>query len=1095
MDACKLLVPVMLLGLILTVPDAAVATTPRLHETQRLALADPNSNDNFGFSVSLSGNTALVGACLDDVQASDGGSVPVFVREGETWRELQRLVASDGTAGDRFGRSVAIDGDTAVIGAWFDDARGFRAGSAYVFSFDGAAWIQIQKIAGRDTDDLDLFGASVAISGDTIVVGATGAGDEATPGSGVAYVFVRSGSVWIQEQRLVASDATSGVAFGVSVAISGDTVAVGAPIDSSLGPESGACYVFDRSNQAWAERQKLLASDGTQGDRFGASVALLEGTLLVGAPRSASARPRGGSAYRFTAAGGVFTEAQILVPCSGSPGDLFGFAVALSRDRAVVGATNQHEGDAATGPGAATVYDRATEPWSEAFRLVASDGAPGDAFGGSVAALDETVLVGAHLVDDPAPGAGAAYVFTGSPVPRSPIVNVGIHGDGLDIGDNAVLFASTEIQSGRDLNGDGDDDDTLLFLFDAGTRSLHDLGVMPPFGGVIVGDVAIFQASERDLDADSNGDGDRDDIVLERLDIPSLERSSLGLAVEVQSGPLRTGVRVLFEVSEFGEGRDLNGDGDTVDSILHAVRASDGRVDNLGLDRSLPRVGEELAVLTASEILEEEDLNGDGDQIDLVLHAYDPASGAVSNLGLAGAESFLLRVHRQVISSTFTESLVGEDLNADGDLGDSVVMAYDHARREVINTGLASFEYALQDPFLFIKVFELFQGQSDLNGDGDFLDSVLHVVDVRTGETVNLGLAAESFSVTEAGTVLFLVPESDQGNRDLNGDGDTSDRVAHVWDPVSRETRNLGVVLLLLSGEGDNSDIPVQLCETSEDLNGDRDVGDCVLHTYDGSTGKLVNHGLAVSGSVVVTENLIQFTVSERNQGNGDLNGDGDARDFVLHLLDTRTGEISNTRLAASPSVFAPRSDDLVAVPVEELRQGRDLTGDGDLGDTVLHVIDALPCSLATSLDPSPLLLLNGRTRKVRVGVGEPLELTLRSPDSAPARYILWVWSAGVENPVTFFSDDIGCTVNPTPLSPLLSPQPFAALRSPGIPGELTRGLRVLPGPASAPFTVSRPSRASHVGRFTIQGFVEDPSALSFTGFSRTNALVVTIEE
>src|SRR6266540_2641401 len=223
----------------------------------------------------------------------DGGEVWLEVDDREavwpvtidpTFTQHQKLEASDPAAFDGFGFSVAISGETVVVGALFDDgAAGLQQGSAYVFARSGGVWTQQQKLLASDAAAGDAFGESVAISGETVVVGAQFDDDVAGDNQGSAYVFARSDGVWSQQQKLLASDAAAGDSFGVSVAISGETVVVGAPFDAgAAGNSQGSAYVFARSGGVWSQQQKLEASDAALGDQFGFSVAVSAGTVVVG---------------------------------------------------------------------------------------------------------------------------------------------------------------------------------------------------------------------------------------------------------------------------------------------------------------------------------------------------------------------------------------------------------------------------------------------------------------------------------------------------------------------------------------------------------------------------------------------------------------------------------------------------------------------------------------------------------------------------------------------------------------------------------------------------------------------------------------------
>ena len=210
---------------------------------------------------------------------------------GQTMADLfpeSKRTASDGAAADRFGRSVSISGDYAVIGAYYnDDDDGNRSGSAYIFERDGAGnWNEVQKLTPSDGAEFDYFGNSVSISGNYAVIGAYGDDDNGA-NSGSAYVFERSGSAgnWSEVEKLTASDGAASDRFGYAVSISGNTVVIGADSDDDdNGGNSGSAYVFERGGAGnWSETQKLTASDGAGFDFFGISVSISGNTVVIGA--------------------------------------------------------------------------------------------------------------------------------------------------------------------------------------------------------------------------------------------------------------------------------------------------------------------------------------------------------------------------------------------------------------------------------------------------------------------------------------------------------------------------------------------------------------------------------------------------------------------------------------------------------------------------------------------------------------------------------------------------------------------------------------------------------------------------------------------
>ena len=280
-----------------------IAIDPLIYREQKVIASDGAAGDFFGISVALSGDTALVGADLDDVSANSyQGSAYVFTRSGTTWTQQGKLTASDGAAGDLFGISVALSGDTALVGAYGDDvgANGDQ-GSAYVFTRSGTTWSLQQKLTASDGAAYDRFGNSVALSGDTALVGADWHNVGANPDQGSAYVFTRSGTTWSEQAHLTASDGAAYYFFGISVALSGDTALVGAYGDNvGANDNQGSAYVFTRSGTTWSLQQKLTASDGAAYDYFGNSVALSGDTALVGAVSDdVGANDSQGSAYFY----------------------------------------------------------------------------------------------------------------------------------------------------------------------------------------------------------------------------------------------------------------------------------------------------------------------------------------------------------------------------------------------------------------------------------------------------------------------------------------------------------------------------------------------------------------------------------------------------------------------------------------------------------------------------------------------------------------------------------------------------------------------------------------------------------------------------
>ncbi len=367
--------------------------------------SDGQAYDHFGWSVALSGDTAVIGAKDEDENGSGAGAAYVFVRSGSSWSQQGKLLASDGATADGFGYSVAVDGDTAIIGATGDDDQGNGSGSAYVFLRSDTSWSQQAKLLADDGSTGDSFGSSVSLSGDTAAIGADATDDQTIEDAGAVYVFTRSGTAWSQEAKLLASDSVTWGKFGDSVSLDLDTLLVGAPGNDGRVADTGAAYVFLRSNGSWSQQAKLQADDGAAYDKFGNSVSLDGDTAAIGAYYSDLPASRAGATYLFARSGDSWTQQAKLLHDNAATEDYFGSSVGLSGDRLIVSAPQ----DDAQGlnAGAVDTYTLAGGSWSRDGQLLAVDESSGDSFGVAVALDGNTALIGA----DYAEGAGAAWVF------------------------------------------------------------------------------------------------------------------------------------------------------------------------------------------------------------------------------------------------------------------------------------------------------------------------------------------------------------------------------------------------------------------------------------------------------------------------------------------------------------------------------------------------------------------------------------------------------------------------------------------------------------------------------------------------------------
>ena len=510
-------------GLLFMATSAAALPTELVEEIARLIATDADSFDQLGVAVAIDGTTAVVGAHREDSQGGSSGAAYIFERDQggpDSWGQVKKLIASDGAADDRFGFSVAIDGDTVVIGARGDNDLGFDSGSAYVFERDegGAGnWGQVKKLLASDGSTEDEFGYSVTIAGDTIAIGARFAGAAATE-AGAVYLFERDlggAGNWGELLIRTASDAAAGDHLGYAVALSRDAaediLVAGAQGSNAGAFDSGAAYLFARDEggpNAWGERKQLVASDAGAGDAFGRAVAIAGDLVIVGAPLADTAGLDAGAAYLFErdqGGVGLWGEVVKLVASDAAVEDELGNTVAALEDVVAVGAPRHNDTFADTG--ATYLFERhagGVNQWGQTRRLAEDAAETGDELGAAVAMTDDILLVGV-VRDDTVAGSDAGSVLAyGLP---SPVLRLPRHLPA--VGGQTVEVPVELVTSGQDLIGLSF---TLTFdpclIFDAADADMDglpdDLALELPAdfsatAGLVDGDLDV------DIDADMPG--------------------------------------------------------------------------------------------------------------------------------------------------------------------------------------------------------------------------------------------------------------------------------------------------------------------------------------------------------------------------------------------------------------------------------------------------------------------------------------------------------------------------------------------------------------------------------------------------------------
>ena len=379
----------------------------------KFSQSDANGSDNFGVSLALSvgsnGATALVGADRHDVAGnSDSGAAYVFFRSGVSWSQQAKLLPNISEAGDRFGTSVSLQGDRAVVGAPLRDSNGADSGSIFIYERSASSWALGASVPGAAAGD--LFGQDVAVFGTRVIAGAPNAEVLGNANRGYVRNFVRSGNDWVLQNVLTSQDPQFAAGFGTSVALLSNTYMVGAPLADRYGNTNvGEVTVF---NSAVATHP-IDRGDSSADDLGGYSLAVSGNTVLYGAPgENLAASGNVGAVYAWVrSSNGFWVIQQKILPITVNLGMFFGSASALDGDMALIGADNALVGGQFSG--GVFQYQRSNNSFSFVNQISPSDGATGDRFGYAMALSNNTLAVSAPFANVTGlQNTGAIYVFT-----------------------------------------------------------------------------------------------------------------------------------------------------------------------------------------------------------------------------------------------------------------------------------------------------------------------------------------------------------------------------------------------------------------------------------------------------------------------------------------------------------------------------------------------------------------------------------------------------------------------------------------------------------------------------------------------------------
>ena len=411
-----------------------IFSAPLLHaqcEVQSLNGSRVAPFDYFGKSAHMEGDSLIIGAFAANNPGP--GAAYVFERMNDMWIETGRLVGDDSQSGDELGNSVGISGNFAVAGAEFNDNEiANNAGAAYVFEKTAGGWVQAQKLLASDGFGNQHFGEYVAISGDTIVVGAREDKDYGN-NSGAAYVFERTALGWVETAKLKGSDGARNDLTGDTLAIQGDRIVIASYRNDASSSNSGAAYVFERTAGGWAETAKLVADDAA--GEMGRGVALDGDRIVLGARLDNTLGSAAGSAYVFDLVGGTWTQTAKLLPSAVHDGSWAGEAVAVQGDTIIV--SGHHTNYRGFDSGVAFVFEQAGGAWQETAILAPSDLAPIDEFSFAVTMSGDRAVLTSPLKNS---SSGAAYSYEfgtncgGPPTTEPGVVAIGEGLGGANVG-------------------------------------------------------------------------------------------------------------------------------------------------------------------------------------------------------------------------------------------------------------------------------------------------------------------------------------------------------------------------------------------------------------------------------------------------------------------------------------------------------------------------------------------------------------------------------------------------------------------------------------------------------------------------------------
>ncbi len=376
--------------------------------SQKIFPNNPKQGAYFGRFVAQNDNYMVISAYKDFGKASSSGSLFIFQNKNGQYVQTQKIFPEDGTVEQFFGYSIGINNNWIITGAHHDSSKGASSGAAYILEKNNSNdWVISQKLVPDELSEADEFGKKVDLYGQ-FAVSSSYLDDDLGINSGSVYIFKMDSGYWHKFSKIYASTPAKYSQFGLSVDLFKDKLIVGAPFEGDK--EFGSTYIFEFIDNKWVETAKLMPEGLNDFDQFGITVKISDGFAFVSSIKDDDLGKNSGAVYVFKKTDTRWDYFQKLKAPDGAEGDGFGIDIELSDSIAIIG--SYFDDDKGQNSGSIYFFQLKNDKWHFQKKITADDGEESDAFGSSISLKGDNLLVGAYSDSDEGFLAGSAYVFS-----------------------------------------------------------------------------------------------------------------------------------------------------------------------------------------------------------------------------------------------------------------------------------------------------------------------------------------------------------------------------------------------------------------------------------------------------------------------------------------------------------------------------------------------------------------------------------------------------------------------------------------------------------------------------------------------------------